>query len=801
MKLTLSWLKEHLQTDVGIGEIAEKLTMLGLEVAGVTDRAAGLGDFVVGEVLEASKHPNADRLRVCIVNIGAGTVQVVCGAPNARAGMKGVFAAAGQYVPGAGFKLKKTEIRGETSNGMLLSMREMGLGDDHDGIVELSDNATPGASAVDAMGLADPLIDIELTPNRGDCLGVRGIARDLAAAGVGTLKPLDATPVAATFKSPLTVSMDFDGKTADACPYFVGRLIRDVNNAESPKWLRDRLESVGLRPVSALVDITNLMSMDLCRPLHVFDADKLQGGITLRLARNGEKFTALDGREYEPDETMTVIADGAGVSALGGVIGGTRTGCTEGTLNVFVESAYFDPRRTAETGRKLNIISDARYRFERGVDPAFLVGGMEIASRLILDLCGGEASELVVAGAEPGWRREIAFRPGRVKTLGGMDATADDAIRILGDLGFQVAGKGGATTVTPPSWRGDIVGEADLVEEVMRVRGYDAITAVPFRRLAALPEPAMNAAGRMRSMARRTLAARGLVEAVTLSFLSGGEAELFGGGGEELHLVNPISSDLDVMRPSLLPNLIAAAKRNADRGITDAALFEVGPRYAGDDAADQSFAAAGIRGGRTGPRHWAEPPRPVDLYDAKADVLAVLDLAGMGGDRAQITNDAPAWYHPGRSGVLRLGPKLELARFGEIHPAIAAKMGISGPLAGFEIMLDNLPQSNKKKSAARPHLVLSAFQPVVRDFAFVLDDGVAAADVIAAARSADPGLIEEVQVFDLFSGHGLEEGEKSLAVSVVLQPMTGTLTDTEIEAVAEKIIAAVGKAVGGRLRS
>jgi phenylalanyl-tRNA synthetase beta chain len=801
MKLTLSWLKEHLQTDAEISAIAEKLTMLGLEVASVTTCAAGLGDFVVGEVLEASKHPNADRLQICKVNTGTETLQVVCGAPNARAGMKGVFAAAGCRVPGTGLKLRKSKIRGEISNGMLLSMREMGLGDDHDGIVELPDDATPGAPAVEVMGLADPLIDIELTPNRGDCLGVRGIARDLAAAGLGTLKPLDCAPLAAAFKSPLNVALDFDGETADACPYFVGRLIRGVNNGESPKWLKERLEQVGLRPISALVDITNLMAMDLCRPLHVFDADKLQGGIAARLGRRGEKFTALDGKQYQVDETMTVIADDAGICALGGVIGGARTGCTEETLNVFVESAYFDPRRTAETGRKLNIISDSRYRFERGIDPAFLVGGMEIATRLILDICGGEASKLVVAGAEPGWRRQIPFRPERVKTLGGMDVAAADAVHILGDLGFTVDDKNGTISVTPPSWRGDIAGEADLVEEVMRVKGFDAIAAVSFRRQAALPEPALSAAGRMRSLVRRTLASRGLVEAVTLSFLAGGEAELFGGGGEDLRLVNPISSDLDAMRPSLLPNLIAAARRNADRGIGDAALFEVGPQYAGDGAEDQSFAAAGIRGGRTGPRHWARPPRPVDLYDVKADVLSVLDLAGIGGDRAQITGDAPGWYHPGRCGVLRLGPKRELARFGEIHPAVAAKMGLQGPLAGFEILLDNLPGPKKKKSAARPHLTLSAFQPVVRDFAFVLDDGVAAADVIAAARKADPELIEDVRVFDLFSGPGLEDGEKSLAISVVLQPMTGTLTDAEIDTVAKKIIAAVKAATAGRLRS
>jgi len=801
MKFTLSWLKQHLETDAGIDEIALRLTMLGLEVDTVVNRAQGLEDFVVGEVLSASRHPDADKLQVCTVKAGGDTVQVVCGAPNARAGMKGVFAASGQYVPGTDLKLKKTKIRGVESNGMLLSMREMGLGDDHDGIVELDGGAAPGSPAVDAMGLDDPLIDIELTPNRGDCLGVRGIARDLAAAGLGTLKPLDDSPAPGGFKSPVSVHLDFDQDTADACPYFVGRLIRGVNNGESPSWLKDRLESVGLRPISALVDITNLMTLDLCRPLHVFDADKLEGDLHVRLAKAGETFTALDGEEYALTGDMTVIADGAGADALGGVMGGMRTGCGAETVNVFVESAYFDPRRTAETGRMLNIISDARYRFERGIDPAFLEGGMEIATKLILELSGGEASELVIAGGEPEWRREISFRPARVTGLGGMDVAAKDSLAILADLGFEADGKGDTVRVTPPSWRPDIVGEADLVEEVMRVRGFDQIPTTPLLRDTVLSVPALDAAGQRKAYARRALAARGLVEAVTLSFLPSIDAGLFGGGQIELRLVNPISADLDVMRPSLLPNLLAAAKRNADRGIGDAALFEVGPQFAGVEAEDQSFVAAGVRSGRTGHRNWAEPPRGYDLYDAKADVLAVLGLLGVNTSRAQVTTGAPDWYHPGRSGIVRLGPKCELARFGEIHPGITAKMGLRGPVAGFEILLDNLPEPTPGKNAARAHLTLSAFQPVERDFAFALTADTAADAVIAAARGAVPELISDVRVFDLFQGKGLAEGEKSLALNVTLQPVEKTLTDAEIDAASEKIIAAVKSATGGRLRA
>ena len=800
MKFTLGWLKEHLDTKASLDVVVERLTMIGLEVNKVHDRAKDLEGFVVGRVVEAKKHPDADKLSVCQVDNGSETVEVVCGAPNARTGLLGVFAPSGSTIPGTGITLKPTSIRGVVSNGMLLSEREVNLGEDHDGIIELDSDAVPGTPAADAMGLSDPVIEIEITPNRGDCLGVRGVARDLAAAGVGKLKPLDLTPVKGASESPIKVNLDFKKGTESACPYFVGRFIRGVKNGESPKWLKDKLIAVGLRPISALVDITNLMTMDLGRPLHVFDAAKVKGDIHVRLSKAGEKMLALDGKEYEMDAEMTVIADEAKAEALGGVIGGEAAGCTEETVDVFVEAATFDPVRTAMTGRKLNILSDARYRFERGVDPAFLVDGMEIATRLILDLCGGEPSEIVIAGTEPDWKRDITLRVERIETYGGVKVAKKKIIEILSALGFEaVEKKKGALGFSVPSWRPDIVGEACLVEEVVRILGYDNIPAVPMESHG-LPQPVLSADQRRRATARRLLAGRGLVEAVTYSFLSSKEAALFGGGAEALKLINPISADLDVMRPSLLPNLIAAAGRNADRGIADAPLFEIGPRFSGDKPADQENAAAGIRSGSSGVRNWAEKPRPVDLFDAKADALAVLGGMGVAVDKIEAAPEAPAWYHPGHSGVLKLGPKAVLAHFGEIHPRVLNGMGVKGPVAGFEFFFDNLPKPKERKSKARPFLDLPQFHAVERDFAFVVDESVPAAQVLSAARGADKKLITHVSLFDVFAGGDLEDGKKSLAINVVLQPVDKTLTDAEIDAISEKVVAGVTKATGGVLR-
>ncbi len=801
MKFTLSWLKEHLDTEATIQEIADSLTMLGIEIEEVVDRSKGLEDFVVAEVLEAIQHPNADRLRLCKVNFGEGVTEVVCGAPNAVAGMRAVFAQAGMYIPGIDVTLKKASIRGVESNGMLLSEDEMGIGSDHSGIIELPVDTPVGVRAVDIMGLADPVFDVGITPNRGDCLGVRGIARDLAAAGIGTLKPLDTTPVPGSFKSPVGVVLDFPEGKEDACPYFVGRYIRGVKNGESPQWVKDRLVAVGLRPISALVDVTNLLTVGLCRPLHVFDADKVRGNIRPRMARKGETIAALDGKSYEADEEMTVIADDEDPEALGGVIGAERTGCGEDTVNVFIESAYFDPIRTAATGRKLNLQTDARFRFERGIDPSFLIDAVEITTRLIQDWCGGEASELVIAGKEPDWQREITLRSGRVAGLGGVDVPAAEVERILTALGCGVEADGDDLKVAVAPWRNDIVGEPCLVEEVIRVYGYDNIPVVPMELGATLPQPALSVEQRRRSDVRRILATRGMVEAVTLSFMPSGQADLFGPVPESIKLANPISSDLDVMRPSVLPNLISAAGRNADRGILQAALFELGPQYAGDKPDDQMMVAAGLRSGRSGPRDWAEPARAVEVFDAKADAIAALAGAGAPVDKLQVTDNAPGWYHPGRSGSLCLGPKVVLAWFGEIHPRVLKALDVKGPMVGFEVFLERIPKAKRRKNAAKVFLELSPFQPVERDFAFVVDSGVPAADVLKAARSADTKLITDVRVFDVFEGGSLDASKKSLAINVVLQPTQKTLTDTEIETVAKQIVARVEKATGGTLRA
>ncbi len=800
MKFTIGWLKEHLDTQATLDQIVEKLTMVGLEVEKVSDRAKGLESFVVGHVIAARQHPNADRLRVCEVDTGTENVELVCGAPNARTGMKGAFAPGGSYIPGTDITLKPTEIRGVMSNGMLLSEREMGLSDEHDGIIELDANAKTGDRVVDVMGLNDPIIEIAITPNRGDCLGVRGIARDLAAAGIGSLKPLTNGPVPGTFKSPIEVHLNFEEETKSACSQFVGRYIRGVQNGGSPKWLKDKLIAIGLRPISALVDITNLLTMDLGRPLHVFDVAALDGHVQARMAKSGEKLLALNGKEYDLDADMCVIADDRTVEALGGIMGGEASGCTETTTDVFVECAYFDPIRTATTGRKLQIISDARFRFERGVDPAFLETGMEIATRLILDLCGGEPSEVVVAGAEPQWRREITLRPERVQTLGGVDIALEEIERILMVLGFTVGGDNGHLKVSIPSWRSDIVGEACLVEEVVRIYGFDKIPPVPVRPDTALPQDALLADQKRHSQARRLLAKRGMVEAVTYSFLSDADAEMFGGAADSVKLVNPISSDLAVMRPNLLPNLLNAANRNAARGLDAAAIFEVGPQFKGDQPDDQIIVACGIRSRRIGAKHWGQGPRPVDVFDAKADALAVLEDLAAPVDKLQALAVAPAWYHPGRSGALCLGPKNQLAFFGEIHPAILRRMDIKGPVAGFEIFVDGLPRPKNKKSAAKPHLELPQLHTVERDFAFVVGQDVAASAIVGAALGADKSLITDVSVFDVFAGGNLDADKKSVAIAVTLQPRDQTLTDAEIDAIAGKIVANVAKSTGGTLR-
>ena len=821
MKFTLSWLKDHLDTDATLDQVTERLTMLGLEVEGVEDRAKGLEDFVVGEVLDAQKHPDADKLQILTVNNGAENLQVVCGAPNARKGLKGVFGASGMYVPGLDVTLKAATIRGVDSNGMMLSEREMGLSEEHDGIVELAEDAAVGDRAVDVMGLADPVIEIAITPNRGDCLGVRGIARDLAASGLGTLKPHGIQAIKGTFDSPIDVKLDFPAGQQSACSQFVGRYVRGVKNGPSPKKIQDRLLAVGLRPISALVDITNYSTIDLGRPLHVFDADKVRGNITARMGRDGEKLLALDGKEYEIDAEMCVIADDEKAEALAGVMGAEGSGCTEDTVNVFIESALFDAVRTAATGRKLNLMSDARYRFERGVDNDFAVDGCENATRLVMELCGGEPSNTIVAGDGPEWRRTIGFQPAYVQKLTGVEVDEPEMERILSVLGFKVDKNGDAAVlatlqhpkfdapvwaVEAPAWRGDMVGEACVVEEIIRVNGYHNIPHVSLVRTDALPHPAVTPVMRRRRGVRRTLAAHGLVEAVTYSFLPSAHAELFVGADgvpDTLRLTNPISSDLDVMRPNLLPNLIAALGRNDARGLDNGALFEVGPQFAGDAVSDQTLVAAGVRSGQAVSRNWTGTQRKVDAFDAKADAIAALAAAGAPVNKLQVfpaEDGGPDWYHPGRSGTLRLGPKTILANFGEVHPGTLKKIGVKGPVVGFEVFLDNLPKPKEKKNHARPLVKLSAFQSVERDFAFLVDRDVQSADVVRAARSAEKGLISDVQLFDVYQGQGVPEDKKSVAIQVTLQPFDKTMTDDEIDAVAHKIVTCVIKSTRGELR-
>jgi phenylalanyl-tRNA synthetase beta chain len=807
VKFTLSWLKEHLDTDASVDAIAAKLTMIGLEVESVDDPAKAYAPFRIVKVVSAEKHPNADRLRVCMVDTGEGApVQVVCGAPNARAGMKGVFAPAGTFIPGTGVHLEKGVIRGVESNGMLLSARELGLSDDHTGIVDLPDDAPVGKPYAAFAGLDDPVIDVAVTPNRPDALGVSGIARDLAAAGLGRLKTPAVEPVAGKGACPVGVSLQF-GDTAALCLAFGLRLVRGVRNGASPEWLQKRLRAIGLRPINALVDITNYITYDRGRPLHVFDAAKVHGNLVVRRARAGEKVLALDGRTYALDETVCIIADDNGVESIAGIMGGEASGCTEATTDVLIESALWDPINIAQTGRKLGIHSDARHRFERGVDPAFMVPGLELATQMVLELCGGTPTETLVAGDVPEPKTVIDFPLTEVRRLAGIDPSMAEVTAILESLGFACRPHRtkGDIEVTAPSWRPDVSIKADLVEEVVRIVGVDKVPVTPMRRSESVSRPVLTLIQQRTRKAKRALAARGLVEAVTWSFIAKPAAEAFGGGDGALALANPIAADMSDMRPSLLPGLLAAAQRNADRGFADLALFEVGQVYRGERPEDQLIAASGIRRGLASTagngRHWSVKAAPVSVYDAKADALALLDSLGLSPDKVQVAPGAPAWFHPGRSGVIRQGPKTIIAVFGEFHPKTLDALDVEGPLAGFELILDHIPAPKAKPTRTKPPLVLSDLQPVRRDFAFILDRDVEAAKVVRAAESADRKLIAGVTVFDLFESDALGPGRKSLAIEVTLQPVDKTMTDEEIDTVAKKIVAEVTKATGGTLRT
>jgi len=808
MKFTFGWLKEHLDTDRPLGEIADKLTMIGLEVERIEDKAKLLTPFVIARVVEAKPHPNADRLRVCMVDTGSGDpVQVVCGAPNARTGMKGVFVPPGAFIPGKDMTLAVGTIRGVESRGMLVSEFELKLSDNHEGIIELPDAAPVGANFAHWAGLDDPVIEINLTPNRPDCAGVHGIARDLAAADIGKFKDPAIKAIKGEFPCPVTVTLDF-GATPSLCPAFALRLVRGVKNGPSPDWLQKRLTAIGLRPINALVDITNFITYDRGRPLHVFDAAKVRGNLTVRRARAGEALLALDGKTYTLDDTVCVIADADGVESLSGIIGGEQTGCSAATTDVLIESALWDPINIARTGRKLGINSDARYRFERGVDPAFMLPGLELATRMVLDLCGGTPSGVTLAGNPEAPERVIDFPLSELKRLTGIAVPLPEMRRVLERLGFFVAGQGERLKIAVPSWRPDVHGKADVVEEVVRILGIDRVPATPFERGEAPRKPVLTPLQTRTRKAKRALAARNLIEAVTWSFVSKAHAELFGGGKPELALANPIAADLSDMRPSLIPGLVAAAQNNADRGFPDSGLFEVGQVFRGDQPADQFTAAAGVRRALAKPsgigRHWTKPGDgvgEVDAFDAKADALAVLAAAGAPASALQIVPGGPAWFHPGRCGAIQIGPQNVLGHFGELHPSTLEALDAQGPLVAFEVILERIPEPKAKASRAKPALELSPLQPVERDFAFVVERSVKAADIVRAAASVDRKLIAGVTVFDVYEGAGIEPGKKSIAIAVTMQPREKTMTDAEIEALAGKIIAEVAKRTGGTLRT
>ena len=802
MKFTLSWLKEHLETDATVEQIAAKLNSIGLEVESITDAGAALKDFIVGEVVTAEKHPNADKLRLCTVNMGGETLQIVCGAPNARAGIKVVLARPGNVIPATGDALKIGNVRGVESRGMMCSARELLLGEDNDGIIELNTDATVGApvaGALEARGLLsnDPVIDVSITPNRGDAASVWGVARDLAAAGLGTLKTEKVQPVAGKFPSPKTITLDFTPENKTACPIFAGRLIRGVKNGPAPKWVQDRFKAVGLKSISALVDVTNFISQDRGRPLHVFDADKI-GNLKARMASDGEQLLALDDATYTLAANTIVIADETRALGIAGVMGGKDSGSYDDTVNVFIESAYFDAGTIARAGRRQGIISDARYRFERGVDPQFVLPGLELATQLILEWCGGEASDVVVAGELPPPHKPIAFDPKYVEQLGGLTVARDEIVTILENLGFVVEDHGAALQVVPPSWRHDVDGAADLVEEVVRIYGLSSVASVPLPRDTGVAKPVLTRAQRRAKSARRSLAARGFNEAVSFSFVARAQAALFSGGDDARQLSNPIASDLDALRPTPLPSLLAAAQRNAARGLSNLSLFEIGPGFASGMPEAQATIATGLRTGNA-LRDWAKSSHPADAFDVKADMLAALEAVTGAPMSAPITRGAPGWYHPGRSGVIALG-KTVIAQFGELHPRVLAAFDLKVPAAAFEIFLDALPEA-KQKGKARPLFAPSPYQAIERDFAFVVKRDVAAGDIVKAIRNAERVLLDSVSIFDVYEGKGVPEGHKSVAVAVRIQPKDKTLTDAEIEAVAAAIIAGVTKATGATLRS
>ena len=798
MKFSLTWLKDFLETDATVAQIAAKLNAIGLEVEGVEDPAARLAGFRIARVLSAERHPNADKLQVLSIDAGADVnsglpLQVVCGAPNARAGLVGVLGLAGAIVPAGGFELKKSSIRGVESNGMMCSVRELELGDEHDGIIELPGDAPVGTAYADYAG-SDPVFDISVTPNRPDCMGVHGIARDLAAAGLGKLKPRRIDPVVGTFPCPTEIRTD----DPEGCPAFYGRVIRGVSNGASPAWMQARLKSAGQRPISALVDITNYVMLGWGRPAHAYDLAKLTGAVIARRAVDGEGVTALNGKHFVLDNQMTVIADDAGVHDIAGIMGGEKSGCSETTRDVLLEVAYFDPARIARTGQTLALVSDARGRFERGVDPGFVEPGLELLTALILEVCGGEPSGIIRAGALPAAQHTVSYDPALCGRLGGVDVTPSDQREILQLLGFSVVEGDAHWVVTAPGWRPDIDGPADLVEEVVRIHGLENVLSTPLPRADGVARPTATPAQAIERKVRRAAAARGLVEAITWSFLNDTEAEAFGGGAWSL--ANPISEDLKVMRPSLLPGLLSATRRNLDRGAASVRLFEVGRRYlsAGNDEGERPTLGLVLAGERSA-RGWANGrAHGFDAYDAKAEALALLAEAGSPVDNLQVMGEAGAQFHPGQSGTLRLGPKTVLARFGMLHPATARAFDLDGAVAMAELFLDAIPV-RKTAAFARPAYAPPALQAITRDFAFLVPLTLAAGDLVRAVRNSDKTNIVAARLFDDFRGTGVPDGQKSLAVEITLQPQDKSFDEAALKAIAERVVAAAAK-LGAALR-
>jgi phenylalanyl-tRNA synthetase beta chain len=805
MKFTLGWLKEHLETDASLDVIVETLTRIGLEVESVDDPGRKLAGFTIASVISAEPHPNADRLRVCMVETGSGApVQVVCGAPNARAGMKSVFSPPGTYIPGKDITIGKGVIRGVESSGMLCSGRELEISEDHDGILDLPADAPVGAIYAEWAKISDPVIEINLTPNRPDATGVFGIARDLAAAGLGKLKDHGIPAVKGDAACTVPVTLDFAGEDRALCPAFALRLVRGVKNGPSPEWMQKRLRAIGLRPINALVDITNYVTYDRGRPLHVFDAAKVHGPLVVRRAKEGESLLALDGKTYALDASMVVIADDNGPESIAGIMGGEVSGCDENTVDVLVESALWSPLNIAQTGRKLGINTDARYRFERGIDPAFTLPGIELATKLVTDLCGGTPSQVTLEGTVPEVEKIVDFPVSEVKRLTGMEVAQVEMKAILNALGFWVSGNGPVLKVAVPSWRPDIEGKADLVEEIVRIVGVDQVPLVPIKRVDAVHKPVLTPLQQRTRIARRALASRGLVEAVTWSFVSKKAAVLFGGGAPALALANPIAAELSDMRPSLMPGLVMASQRNADRGYADVALFEVGQVFRGDGERDQRIAAAGLRRGLAGSeglgRHWTGSGE-ADVYDVKADVLATLASMSVPTGGMQIVSmGLPEFLHPGRSAILRFGPKDVIGWFGELHPRAVEALGAEGRIMAFEVVLDGLPSPKKKATKAKAKLDLAELQPLSRDFAFVVDQKIEAETLLRLARGIDRTLVQDVTIFDVYAGKGVEPGKVSIGLAVMLQPREKTLTDADIEAFSGKLVGEISAKTGAVLR-